>query len=208
MVFPLVLIMGILGTIVAGRGAPMFGDVYDPSSAFFILISDAGTLILILFLVLAVALVCSSADTLLNAITASVARDLSDGRMEISHARIATIGMMPVAVYLATGPTVFGFTFDATSVFGIFLFADLLAAATVAPVLLTLWNRITSEGALAGAFSGFLGVIIYGTYTENFMKGVEYIYKPVNEYGLANLNVFLSALIASCLLYTSPSPRD
>ena len=214
MVFPLVLIMGILGTIVAGRGAPMFGDVYDPSAAFFILISDAGTLILILFLVLAVALVCSSADTLLNAITASVARDLSDGRMEISHARIATIGMMPVAVYLATGPTVFGFTFDATSVFGIFLFADLLAAATVAPVLLTLWNQITSEGALAGAFSGFLGVIIYGTYTENFMKGVEYIYKPVNEYGLANLNVFLSALIASTLvtilvsIYTGSKPSD
>ena len=122
--------------------------------------------------------------------------------------------MMPVAVYLATGPTVFGFTFDATSVFGIFLFADLLAAATVAPVLLTLWNQITSEGALAGAFSGFLGVIIYGTYTENFMKGVEYIYKPVNEYELANLNVFLSALIASTLvtilvsIYTGSKPSD
>ncbi|DAC25162.1 MAG TPA: hypothetical protein HA345_00435 [Candidatus Thalassarchaeaceae archaeon] len=197
MVFPLVLIMGILGTVVAGRGAPMFGDVYDPSAAFFILIADAGTLILILFLVLAVALVCSSADTLLNAITASVTRDLSDGRMNLSQARIVTIGLMPVAVYLATGPTVLGFTFDASSVFGIFLFADLLAAATVAPVLLTLWNRITSEGALAGAISGFLGVILYGTYTEDYMKGIEYIYKPVNEYGLANLNVFLSALIAS-----------
>jgi Na+(H+)/acetate symporter ActP len=197
MVFPLVLIMGILGTVVAGRGAPMFGDVYDPSAAFFILIADAGTLILILFLVLAVALVCSSADTLLNAITASVTRDLSDGRMNLSQARIVTIGLMPVAVYLATGPTVLGFTFDAASVFGIFLFADLLAAATVAPVLLTLWNRITSEGALAGAISGFLGVILYGTYTEDYMKGIEYIYKPVNEYGLANLNVFLSALIAS-----------
>ena len=148
MVFPLVLIMGILGTVVAGRGAPMFGEVYDPSSAFFILISDAGTLILVLFLVLAVALVCSSADTLLNAITASVTRDLSDGRMELSHARIATIGMMPVAVFLATGPTILGFTFDAAcSVFGIFLFADLLAAATVAPVLLTLWDRITPQGA-------------------------------------------------------------
>ena len=61
---------GILGTVVAGRGAPLFGDVYDPSAAFFILIADAGTVVLILFLVLAVALVCSSADTLLNAITA------------------------------------------------------------------------------------------------------------------------------------------
>ena len=57
-------------------------------------------------------------------------------------------------------------------------------------------------------------MIIYGTYTENFMKGVEYIYKPVNEYGLANLNVFLSALIASTLvtilvsIYTGSKPSD
>ena len=46
------------------------------------------------------------------------------------------------------------------------------------------------------------------------MKGVEYIYKPVNEYGLANLNVFLSALIASTLvtilvsIYTGSKPSD
>ena len=122
--------------------------------------------------------------------------------------------MMPVAVFLATGPTILGFTFDAASVFGIFLFADLLAAATVAPVLLTLWDRITPQGAFAGAISGFLGVIIYGALTENLMKGIEYIYKPVNDYGLANLNVFLSALVVSAVvtilvsIITGSKPSD
>ena len=42
--------------------------------------------------------------------------------------------MIPIAIYLATGPTIFNFELNALGVFEIFLFADLLAAATVAPV--------------------------------------------------------------------------
>ena len=55
--------------------------------------------------------------------------------------------MIPLAIYLATGPTILGFHFNAWSVFGIFLFADILAAATVAPVLLTLWGGVATRGA-------------------------------------------------------------
>jgi len=52
---PLVFVMGVLGTVVAGQGA-----VGDPSAAFFYLIEDAGSLLIAAFIVLAVALVCSS----------------------------------------------------------------------------------------------------------------------------------------------------
>jgi SSS family solute:Na+ symporter len=114
LVLPLVFVMGVLGTVVAGQGA-----VDDPSAAFFYLIDEAGTLFIAAFIVLAVALVCSSADTLQNAIVASLTRDLSDGRMDLRLARIATIAMMPIAIYYAS-------TMDALSVFEIFLFADLL----------------------------------------------------------------------------------
>ena len=192
LVLPLVFIMGVLGTVAAGQGA-----VNDPSAAFFVLLEDVHVFIIAGFVILGIALVCSSVDTLQNAVSASITRDISDNKMDLSQARIVTVAMIPVAIYLATGPTIGNFTFDALSVFGIFLFADLLAAATVAPVFLTLWNKITSTGAISGAISGFIGVIAYGAYTSDFSTGIGYIFSPTNEYGLANLNVFLSALLAS-----------
>lgn len=190
---PLVFVMGVLGTVVAGQGA-----VEDPSAAFFYLIEDAGALLIAAFVVLAVALVCSSADTLQNAVVASISRDLSNGSMQLGHARIATIAMMPIAIYLAT-------TIDALSVFEIFLFADLLAAATVAPVLLTLWDRVSSKGALIGAVAGLLSVVAYGAWTADVSTGVDYIFHPTNEWGLANLDVFMSALVGSAVVTVAGS---
>ncbi len=188
LVLPLVFVMGVLGTVVAGQGA-----VGDRSAAFFYLIDEAGTLFIAAFIVLAVALVCSSADTLQNAIVASLTRDLSDGRMDLRLARIATIAMMPIAIYYAS-------TMDALSVFEIFLFADLLATATVAPVLLSLWDKVSPSAALFGAVSGLLSVIIYGAYTADISTGIGYIFSPTNDWGLANLDVFLAALIGSALV--------
>ena len=193
LVLPLVFVMGVLGTVVAGQGA-----VEDPSAAFFYLIEDAGALLIAAFVVLAVALVCSSADTLQNAVVASISRDLSNGSMQLGQARIATIAMMPIAIYLAT-------TIDALSVFEIFLFADLLAAATVAPVLLTLWDRVSSKGALIGAVAGPLSVVAYGAWTADVSTGVDYIFHPTNEWGLANLEVFVSALVGSAAVTVAGS---
>ncbi len=188
LVLPLVFVMGVLGTVVAGQGA-----VDDPSAAFFYLIDEAGTLFIAAFIVLAVALVCSSADTLQNAIVASLTRDLSDGRMDLGFARIATIAMMPIAIYYAS-------TMDALSVFEIFLFADLLATATIAPVLLSLWDKVSPAAALFGAVSGLLSVIIYGAYTADISTGIGYIFSPTTDWGLANLDVFLAALFGSALV--------
>ena len=195
LVLPLVFVMGVLGTVVAGQGA-----VADPSASFFYLIEDAGVLFIAAFIVLAVALVCSSVDTLQNAVVASISRDLADGKMELLHARIATIALIPIAIYLGTGPTIAGFTLDAIGVFEIFLFADLLAAATVAPVLMTLWDKISAKGALIGAICGLLSVIAYGAITTDVATGIGYIFSPTNEFGLANLDVFLSAVIGSALV--------
>ena len=195
LVLPLVFIMGVLGTVVAGQGA-----VDDPSAAFFYLIEDAGALFVAAFIVLAVALVCSSVDTLQNAVVASISRDLSDNTMSLQNARYLTIGLIPIAIYLATKPTIGGFTFDTLGVFEIFLFADLLAAATVMPVLLTLWGEVSTKGALLGAVCGLLSVVAYGTFTGDLETGIGYIFSPTNEFGLANLNVFLSAVIGSAIV--------
>ena len=208
LVLPLVFVMGFFGTVAAGRGI-----VDDPSLAFFTLIGD-NNIILWAFVVLILALVCSSVDTLLNAISASITRDISDSRMGLSHARIVTIAMVPMAIYLATGPTIAGFTFDAWSVFGIFLVADLLAAATIAPILLTLWKGVSSKGALIGAFSGILSVGAYG-----MLDGKYFLYLlhptidalPASDGGLTNLWVFVAALLGSTIatvLASSMLPDD
>jgi len=188
LVLPLVFVMGVLGTVVAGQGA-----VDNPSAAFFYLIEDAGVLFIAAFIVLAVALVCSSVDTLQNAVVASISRDLSDGSMSLQNARYLTIGLIPIAIILATNV-------GASSVFQIFLFADLLAAATVMPVLLTLWSKISAKGALIGALSGLLSVVAYGAFTADISTGFHYIFSPTNEFGLANLGVFLSAVVGSSIV--------
>ena len=191
-VFPLIFIMGFLGASVAGQGA-----VADPSVSFFYLIEDIGIFFVVAFIILSVALVCSSADTLQNAIIASISRDICDDKIDLNIARYLTVAMIPLAIYLATGPTIAGFELDSGGVFEIFLRADLYAAATVGPVLLTLWDKVSSKGSLLGAFSGILSVIIYGTVTKDFSAGIEYLFSPTNEAGLANLEVFLSALLGS-----------
>ena len=191
-VFPLIFIMGFLGASVAGQGA-----VADPSVSFFYLIEDIGIFFVVAFIILSVALVCSSADTLQNAIIASISRDICDDKIDLNIARYLTVALIPLAIYLATGPTIVGFELDSGGVFEIFLRADLYAAATVGPVLLTLWDKVSSKGSLLGAFSGILSVIIYGTITKDFSAGIEYLFSPTNEAGLANLEVFLSALLGS-----------
>ena len=188
--FIAVLLFGFLGTVAAGRGS-----LSNPSIAFFELIKDYNEIVLAMFLVLGIALVCSSIDTLQNAIVAVVSRDLTDSNMDISQARYAVILVAPIAIFLA-----WYYADDALSVFRIFLVADLFAAATVLPVFLSLSDRITANGGLVGAIFGLISVVIYGTITSDFDTGIGYLTNPVNDFGLANLDVFLSALLGSAFM--------
>ena len=207
MVFPLVFVMGILGTVAAGQGG-----VSDPSIAFFYLVDGTSSLIVAAFIVLVVSLVCSSTDTLQNAIVASVSRDITDVGMSIVYSRIVTVAMIPLAIYLATGPTILGFQFNAWSVFGIFLFADMLAAATVAPILLTLWGGVSSRGALLGCLAGLASVAVYGM-IEPPADSQFYMYLihptggaiPASDGGLTNLWPFVSAIIGSATVTVAGS---
>tara|TARA_B100002052_G_scaffold216004_1_gene197970 strand:- start:249 stop:1274 length:1026 start_codon:yes stop_codon:yes gene_type:complete len=182
--FITVLLFGFLGTVAAGRGAVM-----DPSITFFNLIKNYDEPILAMFLVLGIALVCSSIDTLQNAVVAVISRDLADSKLDMEQTRYFAIFAAPIAILLA-----WYYADDALSVFRIFLIADLFAAATVLPIFLSLSDRVTPNGGLIGAVFGLISVVIYGAYTSDLETGLNYLTNPVNEYGLANLDVFLSAL--------------
>ena len=188
--FIAVLLLGFLGTVAAGRGA-----LLDPSIAFFELIKNYNDLVLAMFLVLGVALVCSSIDTLQNAVVAVVSRDLTDSKLNLVQARYSIIGTAPIAILLA-----WYYADDALSVFRIFLVADLFAAATVLPIFLSLSDRVTANGGLFGAIFGLISVVLYGMVTSDLQTGIDYLTNPVNDAGLANLEVFLSALLGSALV--------
>ena len=188
--FIAVFLFGYLGTVAAGRGA-----VLDPSLTFFELIKNYNEPVLAMFLVLGIALVCSSIDTLQNAVVAVVSRDLTDSKLDIKQARYFVIAIAPIAILLA-----WYYADAALSVLRIFLVADLFAAATVLPVFLSLSDRITANGGLVGAIFGLISVVIYGTITSDFDTGLGYLTNPVNDFGLANLDVFLSALLGSALM--------
>ena len=204
LVFPLMFIMGFLGSASAGKGA-----LDDPSLAFFALIQDFSPFVISFFIIFGVALVCSSADTLQNAIVASISRDISDNKLNLEQSRYVAMALVPLGIFMA-----WYMADKAASVFAIFLFADLLATATVLPIFLTLSNKINSGAALSGAVGGLVSVFLYGflnplegaigplfsLFPERIATGLHYIVKPINENGLANLNVFLTALISSLII--------
>ena len=68
---------------------------------FFELIHNYSEPVLAMFLVLGVALVCSSIDTLQNAVVAVVSRDLTDSKIDIVQAKYVVVGMAPIAIFLA-----------------------------------------------------------------------------------------------------------
>ena len=59
---------------------------------------------------------------------------------------------------------------------------------------------MTANGGLFGAIFGLISVVLYGMVTSDLQTGIDYLTNPVNDVGLANLDVFLSALLGSALV--------
>ena len=149
-VVPVIFLVGLLGVVAAGRGV-----VEDPSVALFSLVLDvmpawAGAVLL----VLAVVLVMSSLDTLLNGIASAVTSDLARFRPGIGGARLlgssraVTVALIVPAIFIAS---------RGYSVLYLFLIADLVCAAAVFPVFWGLYSRRFGGGAaLASCIVGLV----------------------------------------------------
>lgn len=143
---PVVFIAGAFGMVAAGAGI-----VEVPALSVFALAGGFPAPVVAAVLLLGVALVASSVDTLQNGLVSLIVGERP--RMQLRHARIATVVIMiPAAVA--------GLVF--TSVLQLFLIADLLCAALVAPALLGLRARTTSPGVIVGAVFGLAGAFAAG----------------------------------------------
>ena len=156
---------------------------------------------LTLLVALALMLVMSSMDTLLNGMASVFTTDLSqmrpgmDGRGLLRYARVITaLLIVPAAVV--------GYLFD--SVLYLFLIADLVCAGAMVPAFAGMWSRrLTGAGALISAAAGILaGALFFPTsappggdwWTWDALTGVWHILESGNL-----LASFLSAVVVSSL---------
>ncbi|GGI08073.1 sodium:solute symporter family transporter [Egicoccus halophilus] len=140
---PLMLLAGGLGVLAAAAGV-----VEVPALSVFALVGRLPDVVVALVLVLGVALVASSVDTLENGLAALLVAERPGLRLD--QARLLTVVVvLPAAIVGLV----------ATSVLQLFLVADLLAAVLLLPALLGLWPRATTAGLRAGVLGGVVGAL-------------------------------------------------
>lgn len=183
LVIPVMLAMGALGMLCIALGK----NPGTPPIPFFALLSDAPGWLALPVLLLAVALVASSVDTLQSAIASLVVT--ARPNVSLSAARWVTVLLMlPVVAVSLQG----------LSVLRLFLIADLLCATAVVPVLMGLWQRMSRAAAMAGVVGGLVGAVLPGWIGEGSLAaGVLAASFPG---GVPTLAPFLGALLASSAL--------
>ncbi|MFB6109371.1 MAG: sodium:proline symporter [Halodesulfurarchaeum sp.] len=148
------LVATLLGVIAVGNAAvDTSGAGYNAGIAFFVLLEGAfGEWIVLAVLLLALALVVSTADTLFNALSSLVTADLPrllaepDDRTLRLGARVLTIVVAVAAILVSL---------HAKSVLRLFFLADLLGAAIGFPLVYGLFStRLSGRGALLSSLLG------------------------------------------------------
>ena len=180
---PVIVALGALGMLCMAMGK----NPGTPPIPFFALLSDAPAWLALPTLLLAVALVASSVDTLQSAI-ASLVVTARPG-VSLSTARWVTVLLMVPVVLLSL---------QGLSVLRLFLIADLLCTTAVVPVLLGLWQRMTPTAAVAGAADGLLGAVIPGWLSGGSLQaGLLAASFPTS---VPTLAPFVGALLASSVV--------
>ncbi|MFQ5860204.1 MAG: Na+/proline symporter [Dehalococcoidia bacterium] len=158
LVIPVVFVAGLLGVMAVGLGV-----VDEPSVALFALILEVvPTWAVLVVLVLALVLVMSSLDTLLNGIASAVTSDLArfkpgiQGVHLLRSSRVITVVLVVPAIFIAS---------QGYSVLYLFLIADLVCAAAVFPVFFGLYSRwLSGRAALVSSVAGLIvGALFFPT---------------------------------------------
>ncbi|MFL4474859.1 hypothetical protein ACIPVK_12755 [Paeniglutamicibacter sp. MACA_103] len=177
--FPVVFAAGLVGLLAAAYGVALG----TPAVPFFALLELQPVWVLAAVLVLTLALVASTVDTLQNGLAAMAVTHVP--RLRLSGARIATIVFTAIPALVA---------FQGFSVLRLFLIADLLCAATIIPILLGLWRRSTSNAAIGGSIAGLVAALGYGWFAGGSLPAALAIATFAQGLSLAP---FLAASVAS-----------
>jgi Na+/proline symporter len=172
--------MGMLA-VMAGK------DLGTPPAPFFALVQGAGAWVALPVLLLALALVASSVDTLQSGLASLMSTYGAErSKHSLSAARWITVLLMVPVVLVAL---------QGISVLRLFLIADLLCATAVVPVILGLWKRMSASAAIAGSLAGLVGAVLPGWVNSgSFAQGVWAASFPAS---VPTLAPFAGALLAS-----------
>ncbi len=156
MVIPMVMIAGVFGLVAISSG---LADGSASVALFAVIIDTLPGWMIWLVLVLAIALVMSSMDTLLNGIASTVTSDLARIRPDWTAARLLRFTRWTTA--LLAIPAI-GIAAQGHSVLYLFLVADLACAGALFPVFYGLFvRRFTGTGAMVSTVIGILVGTLY-----------------------------------------------
>ena len=186
-VVPMIVLAGFLGIMAVGKG--LVNDDAPASVALFTLVGDVmPTWAVVAVLLLALVLVMSSMDTLLNGIASAVTSDLArfkpdfSGVVLLRSSRWITVVLVMPAIAIAS---------QGYSVLYLFLIADMVCAAAVFPVFWGLYSeRFGGRAALASSVVGLVvGTLFFPTpeapYAIGWIVDIDWATQLVVSFGLA-----------------------
>ena len=180
--FLTILILGIGGAVGAGKG------IESPALSFIEQL-DLNNFTIILLVSLATLLVTSSIDTLENAIASTISLDILKKKSE--EAKLITLLVVCIALVISI---------EVTSIFNIFLVADLFAACLVFPAFYRI-KKSSKDILLIIPFVGSLiSVYVYRYLFIDLQVNPGGVFIPTDLYGLADLNTFAIGLLSSMVI--------
>ena len=180
--FLTILILGVGGAVGAGKGLEV------PALSFIDQL-ELNNFTLLLLISLATLLVTSSIDTLENAIASTISLDIIKKKSE--EAKLITLLVVGIALIISN---------EVTSIFNVFLVADLFAACLVFPAFYRI-KKSSKDILLVVPFVGSLisaYIFRYVSIDPQLNPGGVFI--PTDLYGLADLNTFAVALLSSMVI--------
>ena len=180
--FLTILILGIGGAVGAGKG------IESPALSFIEQL-DLNNFTIILLVSLATLLVTSSIDTLENAIASTISLDILKKKSE--EAKLITLLVVCIALVISI---------EVTSIFNVFLVADLFAACLVFPAFYRI-KKSSKDILLIIPFVGSLiSVYVYRYLFIDLKVNPGGVFIPTDLYGLADLNTFAIGLLSSMVI--------
>jgi len=180
--FLTILILGFAGSVGAGKG------LENPSLSFIDQL-DLNLPMSLVLITLCTLLVTSSVDTLENALSSTISLDLV--RKGSTEAKYITAGLIILSIFCSL---------YVTSIFNVFLIADLFAVCMVFPVFYKLKNKSSSLYIFIPFFGSLIMSYMYRLIFVDLSVNPGGIFIPTDLYGLADLNTFLAGLISSILI--------
>ncbi|KAL1925741.1 uncharacterized protein VTP21DRAFT_624 [Calcarisporiella thermophila] len=193
LMLPVLFLVGFTGILAAWAGVFPGPDPENPVPGyltFFALFKLLPDWVVAMIVVLAASLMCCSVDTLQSALISTLSSDLFSNRVPLLGVRVICVVINVPIVILAL---------KNVDLLQVFLVADLLACATIPPVMLGLSDRLfflNGEDALIGGLGGLFSVFIFGwAYLGDALSGIRLLILPNGLY--ADNEEVLGAFLAA-----------